>query len=87
MHCSVTFEKYAIIAKANDDDIMSKGLLARQRWYIEKARLLPAKERSQARIEQLAKQADAAGAEDITVLRFCMEKQDKDPAYVAWLDR
>jgi predicted ArsR family transcriptional regulator len=86
-HCSIAFETYATIAQIGGEENLSKGLHARQLWYLEQVRKLPPAERSSERINQLAKESVARGEKELETLKTCMQQQDSDPAYRDWLAR
>lgn len=87
LHCAVALELYATIAQTNDDERLSKGLHARQLWYIKQVKKLTPTERSPERINQLAKEAETRGEKELDTLKSCMQQQDSDPAYLNFKSR
>jgi len=84
VQCLAVFEKYKQIAELAGDTAKTRGLHARQLWYAEQARKLPESARSEARLDQLSREAATSGDKDLPIAEACFAQQDRDPAFKTW---
>lgn len=78
LHCAAQMEGYAIIAKMQGNEKLSKGFEARSQWFSQRARALPPAERTPEIIRAISEKIAAAPDGGEALATACMERQNAD---------
>jgi hypothetical protein len=81
LHCAAQFEEYSIIARQQGDERTARGYGARSQWYAERARSLPAEQRTMEALTDLGNRVAAQPDGGAELAKKCWDQQDADPAF------
>jgi hypothetical protein len=81
LHCATQFQVYSSIARQQGDEKGARGYGARSQWYVDRARSLPAEQRTPEALNELGNRVLAAPDGGLALATECKKRQDADPEF------